>query len=240
MKYLYVVKIILCLVALSGVNCSPVSERNGTAADDIDGHSLIQLGRRLHRPLLTLLGLAIRNLHLCSEWTQWSSCDALGKNYFGSRTRTRKCATDTETDDGGRMTETDLDICEGFCPEQYNVTVNGFCLKLYVTAKNHDDAEAQCEQDGGYLINIESIMKYGDVVSVLKGYDATINIGGSRNDSSSMWEYRYGSADGYITWYNGYPTDESGILCLALSTNQRHWFSHSCSSKSSFMCEITE
>ncbi|XP_053374922.1 C-type lectin mannose-binding isoform-like [Mercenaria mercenaria] len=142
--------------------------------------------------------------------------------------------------------ETDLGICEGgvegkrkgFCPRNYNMTTNGFCIKLYVTPKNHEDAEMVCQEDGGFLINIDSDLKYADVKSILNGFrPADINIGGRRKDSASQWEYKYGSGSGYFKWHSSsYPSNSDSNQCLALENYL--WFDLSCTSKYPFLCEI--
>ncbi|XP_060589901.1 snaclec coagulation factor IX-binding protein subunit A-like [Ruditapes philippinarum] len=186
--------------------------------------------------------MAMNNLHQCSGWTQWAECGVKISNHFGIRNRSRECIR--ETSENGKISEveTDLGLCEGvtnktMCPNTYNLTTNGFCIKLQVTRKHHDDAEAECNEDGGHLININSDLKYSDVKTILSGFSVIdINIGGHRKSSTSPWEYKYGTNSGYFKWFSGYPRSESSRLCLALENLK--WFNLSCRSKYPFLCEI--
>lgn len=240
MEYLNKINIIfVCLIICVVINGDQVTETNGTIGRDIDGPALIKLGRQLNNPLLTVIGMAIANQHQCSEWTQWSVCDTAIKDTFGIRKRTRKCHKINSSDsvaDRRIKTESDLSICEGFCPASYNLTTNGFCLKLHVTLKTQDDAETQCQQEGGHLVNIDSDLKYEDVKRVLSGFSPNIYIDGRRKDASSPWQYKYGSQRGYFKWYSGYPKNSSNYLCLALSNTQ--FFDYLCTSKYAYVCEM--
>ena len=57
------------------------------------------------------------------------------------------------------MVEDDYSFCERRCPEHYNMTSEGCCLKLSLEKKNNADTETQCESDGGYIINFDSDQK---------------------------------------------------------------------------------
>jgi hypothetical protein len=113
--------------------------------------------------------MAIRNLeHFSSpyyHWTQWSKCVAIREGYITSRKRTRKCG---RCQSGEKLTtETDIGICDGSCLKDYYLTTNGFCLKLYVENKSFDDAEKQCQADGGHVNNIDSELKNDDVEKLM-------------------------------------------------------------------------
>ncbi|XP_053374793.1 uncharacterized protein LOC123534898 [Mercenaria mercenaria] len=240
----FVIKLVVIFMLLNGgIYCDTEIESKGTAGKDIDGQTLIEMGRRLNKPILTILGMAITNLHRCSEWTQWTECDVTREYYFGTRNRSRECELDKASSGKARKEETDLGICEGgvegkgFCRKDYNMTTNGFCIKLYVTPKYHDDAEMVCQEDGGFLINIDSDLKYADVKSILNGFLTNVNIGGRRKDSTSQWEYKYGSSSGYFKWFSSsYPMKIDSYLCLAMQNYL--WYNLSCSTKFPFLCEI--
>ncbi|XP_060579720.1 uncharacterized protein LOC132736581 [Ruditapes philippinarum] len=107
------------------------------------------------------------------------------------------------------------DLCLVIALYRYNVTKNGFCIKLYADKQvKRDAAEKQCQKDGGHLVNIDSEMKLEDVSSLLTGIGSYIWIDGHRKDVSSPWEYTYGSTKGFFKWYSNQPTNRSNDLCL--------------------------
>jgi hypothetical protein len=217
------------------VNGQTESSKNDTKGTDIDGQTLYNFGRKYNKPMLSVIGRALLNLHSCAEWTQWTTCETTRVGYYSVRKRTRSCGQiDDTSQDLISTVDEDFSFCEGRCPYYYNVTTNGYCMKLYIDSKDHDDAEKQCESDGGYLVNIDSSQKYNDVKGVLTGYSQELLIGGRRKDSNSKWEYKYGSKEDFFSWYSGYPRSH---LCLAL-TNPRLFFDLSCSTSYPYICEI--
>ncbi|XP_053381349.1 lithostathine-1-beta-like [Mercenaria mercenaria] len=237
-----VICIILATVKME-INCaSSLMESNGTAAEDVDGKMLQSLGRKLNKPMLTLLGMAIRNLeyrHPCDDWTQWSDCGAVKEGYIATRKRTRTCEINPPSlQQGNRTTETDVSICEGFCPQDYNVTANGFCIKLYVSPKTFDDAEKQCQNDSGRMINIDSELKHRDVKNVLQGFCCYVFVDGRRKDSSSPWMTQNNSQKKYFKWASGEPN--SNLLCTQMHPSNTYWYDQSCTATLSFLCEIVK
>lgn len=225
-----------------GIHCAPVSDSNGTASEDIDGRMLIKLGRQMNKPMLTLVGMAIKNLHPCAEWTQWSECTTSTPGYFGSRTRARNCGIKwmTEKFDNESNIETDLGICEGgsveediVCPRDYQVTTNRFCVKLYVTKKSNEDAQKQCKDDGRFLIHVDSELKFEDVTALTLESSDTF-IGGLRQNS--QWVYSDGSR---MTFFKLGRQPTSSDKCIVLSGSARLWYPVSdCNSSKPFVCEI--
>jgi hypothetical protein len=207
-----------------------LTDGNGTNDDDLNGEKLMEIGKALKLPKLQMIDKTIDNiekeiekicdLHPCSEWTEWSGCTArFGQ--FGSKFRTRRCSVDVtscETDSINRI-EKEFGICIGRCPNRYNITKHGFCMKLYADKQvTKNAAEQQCEKDGGHLVNIDSEMKYKDVDSLLTDFSASkgIWIDGHRKDVNSPWEYTYGSQKGFFKWKSGQPDNRSNDLCLLI------------------------
>lgn len=226
---------------------SSTTENNVTLGESINGQTIIKLGRKMNKPMLTFLGMAMQNLHKCEEWTLWTDCEAKQLGSFGTRTRTRKChaAIDDNGNNDSETTETDWSLCEGpdeealkiRCPSNYNFTKHGFCIKLNTDAKSHSEADGQCQLEGGYLINIDSDKKYSDVKDILKGGTLTTWVGGRRKNSTSEWEFIYGKNNKYYNnyWYSSsYPTN--GVLCLVIQNYL--WYTTGCSYQKSFLCEI--
>lgn len=230
--------IVLFCLMFTYSHCALVSESNGTAEENIDGLKLVELGRKTHKPLLTILGIAIRNLHPCEVWSPWTRCEAVAKGYFGIRTRSRACIGRHSTKSNTPYTETDTTLCEGHCPMGSNLTRNGFCLKLHTTKLVHDDAEKHCEQEGSYLINIDSEAKYQDVKNMLSTFPKFVQIGGRRATPSSPWVFRYGSQIAFIKWGSGDPDNGATDLCLTYNASENLWYDTSCTSSRPFICEF--
>ncbi|XP_060589342.1 uncharacterized protein LOC132744600 [Ruditapes philippinarum] len=228
---------VLIVIVTMGISSASLTKSNGTAAEDINGKMLLKLGRTLGKPIITLLGMAIRNLeHFrspCYDWTQWSRCGAIRGGYIATRRRTRKCGRYKSRDK--LTTETDIGICEGFCPNDYNVTANGFCVKLYDEVTTFDLAEKQCQADGGHVINIESELKYGDVKKLMQGFQRFVYIDGRRKDTSSKWLTVNGSQKEFFKWAPGEPDN---VPCIKMSYYTSYWHDCECSCGEAFICEI--
>ncbi|KAL4231978.1 hypothetical protein ACF0H5_009555 [Mactra antiquata] len=230
--------LVFCIL-VSRASCGLISESKGTAADDINALTLVDLGKETHKPLLTLIGLALKNLHPCEVWSPWTPCEATARGYYGTRTRTRQCVDKKSSENNTYRNETDIGLCEGECPFGSNTTAHGYCLKLHLDKfYNYDDSESLCEDEGGYLINIDSAEKYDDVKKMLSGLKSDINIGGRRTTSSSPWVYKYGSQIPYIHWGSGDPDNASTDLCLMYRPSEHLWYDNSCTSKRQFLCEF--
>ncbi|KAL4231990.1 Lactose-binding lectin l-2-like [Mactra antiquata] len=229
--------ILFCMV-VCGVSCGLLSESNGTAADDINALTLVNLGKETHKPLLTLIGLALKNLHPCEMWSSWTRCEAYSRGYYGTRTRTRQCVDEKSSENNTYKNETDIGLCEGNCPVGFNLTSHGFCLKLHMNKLNRDSAEAVCENEGSYLINIDSAEKHEDVKNMLSGVGTYIHIDGRRATSSSPWVYKYGSQQPFITWASGEPDNKSSDLFLAFYPPTNTWYDAPEAASHVFICEF--
>jgi hypothetical protein len=238
------VRTLFFLYSLTVAYSSDAFERNGTAASNLNAEMLVSLGRKLNKPLITVIGKVMENYHLRTDWSEWTNCGAMNVNFFATRSRTRHCAL-IQSQNGENIPEEETDVCEGICPANYILTRNGFCLKLHSTPSNRNDAEAMCKTSGGSLINIDRDSKYNDVKALLTAYDEkqNIHIDGRRINSTSSWEYSYGYESGYFHWFGGNPTTVKTWLCLVMSgyrtiVNQRfRWFNNPCASKYAFVCE---
>ncbi|XP_053388472.1 snaclec stejaggregin-A subunit alpha-like [Mercenaria mercenaria] len=244
MTCLNTITFIIILQSFVGLKCSNVMKSNGTAGKDLDAQMLIALGRKMNKPLLTIIGKAIENHHLCTTWSKWTTCGATSIDFFSTRNRTRKCALDRSRNYG--IPEAQTGVCEGICPAEYNMTADGFCMKHYTTKKSRDDAVRVCKDDGAFLVNIDSDSKYEVVKTILVANDEkqSLHIDGRRKNSTSQWEYTYGSRSDFFHWYSGYLNTGANNLCLMLTgyrtvTNQQFlWFNNPCSSAYAFICEV--
>ncbi|KAL4231976.1 C-type lectin (CTL) or carbohydrate-recognition domain (CRD) [Mactra antiquata] len=231
-------KFVVFGILLTGVSCGLLSESNGTAADDIDALTLVDLGKETRKPLLTLIGLAMRNLHPCEVWSPWTPCEATARGYYGTRTRTRQCVDKRSSESNTYKNETDIGLCEGKCPVGANITSHGFCFKLHLNKMNQDMAAATCENEGGYLLNIDSIKKYEDVKILLSSFGMNIHIDGRRATSSSPWVYKYGSQQPIIFWGSGDPDNGSTDLCQNYNPSDNFWYDSSCATSRPFICDF--
>jgi hypothetical protein len=209
--------------------------------DTADGEMLVNLGKRIQKPLLTLIGMAIRNQHPCSEWTQWSSCTARPSRLFGTKKRTRKCSTyKTPGETALSKLEEDVSVCVGSCPSDYNLTANGYCLKLYRVGKPWDEAEKMCQNDGGHLVYIDNDAKFSDVKKFSEGDNSYIWINGRRKDINSPWETSYGEKLTKFYWAPGQPTNIPTELCLVLDPAPKlDWHDGDCTFPAFLHCEIS-
>ncbi|KAL4231989.1 C-type lectin (CTL) or carbohydrate-recognition domain (CRD) [Mactra antiquata] len=229
--------LIFFYIVVSGVSCGLITESNGTAGEDINALTLVDLGKETRKPLLTLIGLALKNLHPCEVWSPWTPCDANVRGYYGTRTRTRQCVDKSSSEINTYKNETDIGLCEGKCPPGSNITTHGFCLKLHLNKLYHNSAEAFCESEGSYLINIDSAEKHEDVKNMLSGFGLSIHIDGRRATSSSPWVYKYGSQQPFVTWASGEPDNGSSELCLIFYAVDNTWYDVSGTSSRPFVCE---
>jgi hypothetical protein len=245
--------VILYITAMC-IDSAPLTDGNGTNAGDLNGEKLMEIGMTLKLPKLQMIGKTIDNiekeienkvcdLHPCSEWTEWFGCTArVGQ--FGSKFRTRRCSVNMSTCeiDSNSRTEKEFGICIGYCHNGYNITKNGFCMKLYADKQvTKNAAEQQCQKDGGHLVNIDSEIKLEDVSSLLTGFsDKGIWIDGHRKDVNSPWEYTYGSQKEVFKWYTNNPKNRSSDLCLviALYSNGVKWHGIPCTTSYFSICEI--
>ncbi|XP_053386253.1 C-type lectin domain family 10 member A-like [Mercenaria mercenaria] len=257
--------IVICVTVPYIQGAPTTTDVNGTEPGDMNGKKLMEIGKKLKLPKLRLIGKTIENLELkvdktlenfekktgrkmcdlnpCMAWTDWSKCSS-NPHRFGSKVRTRQCSINKDTckvDTANSRTETEFGVCGGFCPKDYNVTKNGFCVKLYSDkTRTQVSAEQQCQDDGGHLMNIDSEEKYEDVSSLLKGFGSYVWIDGRRKDVSSPWEYKYGSQKGFFKWRSGEPDNNSNDLCLFiyLYSGTVFWYDYPCGHTYYALCEI--
>jgi hypothetical protein len=143
--------------------------------------------------------------------------------------------------DSNSRTEKEFGICIGHCPDGYNITKHGFCMKLYADKRDkRDAAEQQCQKDGGHLVNIDSEKKLEDVNSLISGFSyKEIWIDGHRKDVNSSWEYTYGSQIGFFKWFGSNPSNGPTDLCLIIiSGNDITWHDEPCTKTYFSLCEI--
>lgn len=186
-------------------------------------------------------------LHLCTDWSEWTTCSALTAGTFGARTRSRTCGTNglrlcTHVSDDS-TTETDAKVCEGsWCPTNYTITTNGLCIGLYNTQKKTwKEAQAECNECGGSLINIDSEIKAKDVEDSLQemSYAAILWIDGTRSLPNGEWQYKYDTAQPtYSNWYGGEPNTHDDCRTYIYVSKRWVWFGRPCGDVYNFLCEI--
>ncbi|XP_053385825.1 uncharacterized protein LOC123538569 [Mercenaria mercenaria] len=250
-------KLVLCLLVcgvVPSVLSAPMADNEESLSQDLNGDALQEMGTDYDKPLLQLIGKAIEqleskindkicDLHPCSEWEEWTGCFA-HVNDFGAKFRTRECGVNYKACDSDTKAKTEeTEICHGYCPDDYNITNSGYCVKLYRGMQTtREEAERQCESDGGHLVNIDCMRKYKDVKGVIdkEWFTSQFWVDGLRSNDSSTWEYGYGSAEGFFNWYPGEPSNGEGESCLVVKGYQMQWQDVHCLDVYNYMCEVIE
>lgn len=99
------------------------------------------------------------------------------------------------------------------------------------------NAEKRCQEDGGYLINIDSEKKFEDIKSILKGFSGNVYISGRRKNVYSKWEFLYGKQTGFFKWALSEP--DSSDTCFYINTRTFLWTAiPSCQLIERYLCEI--
>lgn len=242
------------------------------ANNSVDGKNLVDIGRKVDKPILSLLGTVIINLEdkyyslkdkyskisdklcllrTCNDWTEWSQCEtSMHGGQFGIQKRNRMCDGNTKICKGDSSSEvqTESTICEQMCPNHYNSTYRGHCLKMYVNQKNRSDAENTCRLDGGHLVNIDSMRKVRDVQELLREHSVNSSglwIDGIRSEGSHEWKYNVQPLDPTFTYWDvaqGEPHLSSEQLCkvfyFGMTSELWRWHDGVCTNKYIFACEI--
>ena len=240
------------------------SNTTGVALED--GASLTRMGRVFDNPLFRMLGHVFTNtenlvnkakveifedlcaLHPCSPWTKWSDCSAIETSTFGIKTRSRQCGVDSpfciqpHTKNEETSIEKDTEICDGGgCKLNYTRSSNGFCMQLYKTRLTKTNADAACQKEGAFVLNINNKTKSDDLHELLAANEIvseTIWIDGRRGSLSSPWSFQYESEPVWSNWYNGEPSDNTDEYCRVEERNPRKWCDRSCDRSYWFVCEV--
>ncbi|XP_053395959.1 uncharacterized protein LOC128556070 [Mercenaria mercenaria] len=185
-------------------------------------------------------------LKSCTEWTEWSACSANVKRTFGASTRTRTCGVSSSICPlkVAKKEETESRICQGTeCKSnEYTKTKNKFCIRLSkMVKKSWKDAQEECHQDGGHLINIDSALKVEDVNDTLQKMSVTekIWIDGTRTIPNGEWKYEYNSEDTtFSKWYSSEPGSSDDCRAYVLHHGKRWWWGRPCTDNYYFLCEM--
>ncbi|XP_045156959.2 uncharacterized protein LOC123523337 [Mercenaria mercenaria] len=171
-------------------------------------------------------------LKSCTEWPEWSACSANVKRTIGASTRTRTCGVSSSICPlkVAKKEETESRICQGTeCKSnEYTKTKNKFCIRLSKTVKKSwKDAQEECHQDGGHLINIDSALKAADVHETLQkmSFTSDIWIDGTRTLPNGEWRYGYGSEDTtFSKWRSGEPGSSDDCRAYVLYNGKWWWW----------------
>ncbi|XP_052761531.1 uncharacterized protein LOC128204192 [Mya arenaria] len=192
--------------------------------EEANEKTLLDLGKKSNSPLLKLIGYALRNLKCeingpCDNWSPWTHC-TVPRGTFGIRTRMRSCyemKNKNECGDfGGEKTvENQNEVCEGFCPINYNFTSTNLCLKRSKATMKHQAAEQFCEEDGGHIINIDTQERFEVASSVAN--TSVIWVQGKRTQQAGPWQYTVGGnpeTQPFFKWQTSEPTNGSDDLYM--------------------------
>jgi hypothetical protein len=113
-------------------------------------------------------------------------------------------------------------------------------LKLFSDkTRSKEAAELKCQENNGHLVNIDSEIKYEDIVSLMEGFGPNVWINGYRKDIISPWTYKYGSQKGFFKWFSGQPSNASNELCIGiLKRGTIQWFDNNCNYAFYSICEV--
>ncbi|XP_052812965.1 macrophage mannose receptor 1-like [Mya arenaria] len=261
--------VVICVSIVSGVNMFALTRMNISLSEqDINGHSLKQLGDEAGLSALSLIGQALINLenktiseiedsnlqlrkqicdiNKCEPWSKWSNCSALSQGSYGIRTRARTCWDDGGICDktGSGTIENQSEVCSGLvCPVQYEM-VSKFCFKIHT---RHDmtrnKADEECKKDGGHIINVDTQERFDILVQKYSeiGLDNTWT-DGKRNIQAGPWIYERGGdpmKQSFFKWGSDDPDNASTDLCKRFEISNKQWFDTNCNAAAySFVCEI--
>ena len=184
-------------------------------------------------------------LNPCSQWSKWAKCSAHRVSSFGAQTRTRTCWRGNSkpcSNDGEEAIENESRVCEGYCPQNYTLTANKYCLIFNSTNANQNTAENRCKADGGHLINIDTKERMTEYATFNSGKRETW-VDGVRTSRGGKWAYQSGQDpedNGVIDWYSNQPNNGVSDLCkfVRFYSGKVRWFDVSCSAVSKAVCEI--
>lgn len=248
------------IVALKESQASPTNLTNEISVNikELTGEKLVNISLAVNNTLLKMIGHLLVNLeeslqtklcqmNPCTDWTIWTRCSATGLESFGFQTRMRTCWYKSSrpcAKDGGDIVENESRVCESNCGNGYNVSKNGYCLKAYSTKMSQPEAEKQCQQDNGHLMNIDTDLRWTDHVEIAKQMSlADIWIDGTRSVAGGSWTYLTGSdpsKNDVNQWISGEPSNRSNELCKVSDKSgvSRYWYDRNCSDEYPFICEI--
>jgi hypothetical protein len=220
----YLAVVIACWTIIDG------SAINNIAPSEVNADYLIELGIKTNDVKLQAVGMAMNNIHSdpCSEWAKWSVCSANYFLHFGIKQRSRKCSNETE-----------FSLCRNRCPLSYQTTRLGYCIKKHRNHVSHFHAEKECKKEGGYLVRIDSQLKYLDIINTgLSMYtsNSRISIGGHRNSTHSPWLFGDGSKLTFFKWATSEPDNGNGELCIYMN-NKGYMHDVACLVTAYFICE---
>ncbi|XP_046582953.1 snaclec anticoagulant protein subunit A-like [Haliotis rubra] len=119
----------------------------------------------------------------------------------------------------------------------------GLCYKIYNSTETWFQANHTCNQDGGYLIKVDSTGINEFMNKISDYYSVFIWLGGVQDDLSGKWTWTDGSVISPAYWMDGQPSTESE-KCIGVhkvSTNLiRRWNDFPCIFYhiSMFVCQL--
>jgi len=243
-------KFCLCLILsmILFTSCT-ANDAEGDTKRIFTGDTLLEMGRLFNKPLLRLIGKTLNNLDPCAEWSEWSPCKRFVGQY-GAKRRERDCSKGAGRYSGSKATagakpELESQICQDYCPSKYELSSNGICLYFQnTTKKTKADAEADCQNDGGHLIIINSPRKWAAFASLMNSYNYTdwVHVGGQRKDVNSPWTYALSIEDsGYTNWGPGQPSNTGSRVCLIARTlvTSSGLMDYPCGNSRFYVCEVS-
>ncbi|ESO90428.1 hypothetical protein LOTGIDRAFT_164009 [Lottia gigantea] len=113
----------------------------------------------------------------------------------------------------------------------------GICVKYFTFKATWTDAKDHCNQDGGYLINLNTDKKYTTIMKMTANSEDLPHIGGFTDSFPDFKWTRGGSVDTQ-QWGLGEPNGHGTEKCLAISQIRRGFVDSPCHRSYYFICEI--
>ncbi|XP_041350864.1 lectin BRA-3-like [Gigantopelta aegis] len=115
------------------------------------------------------------------------------------------------------------------------------CYRVGLDKMNHDDAMAACQNDGGFLIRIDSQKKQDYVAQLYQEKVMSTSsqpwIDGADGDVEGEWRFTDETLMTYQHWESSQPNQDGDCLRIQLCNQKVEWWDHNCDERHEYICE---
>ncbi|XP_041351898.1 lithostathine-1-like [Gigantopelta aegis] len=115
------------------------------------------------------------------------------------------------------------------------------CYRLGLDKKNHDDAMAACQNDGGFLIRIDSQKKHDYFAELYQenvmSTSSQLWIDGDDSDDEDEWRFTDGTLMTYTHWASSEPDHNGDCVRIRLRNQKVEWWDDNCDRIHEYICE---
>ncbi|XP_041355045.1 galactose-specific lectin nattectin-like [Gigantopelta aegis] len=134
-------------------------------------------------------------------------------------------------------------INKDYCPTEKGYSYSSdppLCYRLGLQKLNHNAAMAACQNDGGFLVRIDSQKKHDYVAQLPQVMSASSQpwIDGGDDDIENEWRFTDGTLMTYTHWEYTQPNHDGDCVRLRLYNYKVEWWDTQCSLNHLFICEI--